>query len=262
MRFTPLRRASLAVLGVALLAGCSGGGGATGIASLSGSNQAATADAGSGTSLTEDKALQFSQCMRDNGLPDFPDPTVDADGNVRLGRIARDAAGAEDQPPAQNDVFRTAMQACRSILDGVTFGGGRGGPGGAFDNTALQDALVQFSDCLRGEGLDVGDLSFGAPNQNRQGSSGTGQGNSGTGSTGGTGGTGSTGGTGGTDQAQPPSGRRGPGGDPTQRMIERLGLDPNDPAVQAAFQKCQPILQSAFANARADANGNRTGTGQ
>jgi hypothetical protein len=249
MEITSLRRVAATVLGVVLLAGCSGGGGSTGVASLSGTGDTAATDTGASTQLTEEKALEFSQCMRDNGVADFPDPTVDADGNVQLGRRAR-AADAEGAPTQDDTAFRTAREACSSILQGLTFGGGRGGPGGGFDNTQLQDALVQFSDCLRGEGLDVGDLSFGRP-QGQSGQAQSGQGQAGTGST-----------NGGTAQDAPPDGQRGPGGDPTQRMIERLGLDPNDPAVQAALEKCQPILQSAFANLRQNATSNGQGGGQ
>jgi hypothetical protein len=49
---------------------------------------------------------QFSQCMRDNGLPDFPDP--DADGQLR-------GAGHEQQA---DPTFRAAMAACRNKLPG------------------------------------------------------------------------------------------------------------------------------------------------
>jgi hypothetical protein len=49
---------------------------------------------------------KFSQCMRDNGLPDFPDP--DADGRLR-------GAGHEQQ---DNPTFRAAMEACRQKLPG------------------------------------------------------------------------------------------------------------------------------------------------
>ncbi len=52
---------------------------------------------------------RFSQCMRDNGLPDFPDP--DADGRLR-------GAGHEQQ---DNPTYRAAMDKCRQYLPG---GGG------------------------------------------------------------------------------------------------------------------------------------------
>ena len=52
---------------------------------------------------------RFSQCMRDNGLPDFPDP--DADGQLR-------GIGHEKQ---DNPTFNAAMETCRDKLPG---GGG------------------------------------------------------------------------------------------------------------------------------------------
>jgi hypothetical protein len=48
----------------------------------------------------------FSQCMRDNGLPDFPDP--DADGRLRGPGHDR-----EGDPK-----FRAAMETCRQQLPG------------------------------------------------------------------------------------------------------------------------------------------------
>ena len=49
---------------------------------------------------------KFSQCMRDNGLPDFPDP--DPDGRLR-------GQGHEQQ---DNPTYRAAMEACRQQLPG------------------------------------------------------------------------------------------------------------------------------------------------
>jgi len=55
---------------------------------------------------TVDQMRRFSQCMRDNGLPDFPDP--DPDGRLR-------GAGHEQQ---DNPAFRAAMEKCRQKLPG------------------------------------------------------------------------------------------------------------------------------------------------
>jgi hypothetical protein len=49
---------------------------------------------------------EFSQCMRENGLPDFPDP--DADGRLR-------GVGHEQQDDPR---FREAMETCREKLPG------------------------------------------------------------------------------------------------------------------------------------------------
>lgn len=55
---------------------------------------------------TVEQMRQFSQCMRDSGVPDFPDP--DPDGRLR-------GAGHEQQG---NPTFRAAMQTCRQKLPG------------------------------------------------------------------------------------------------------------------------------------------------
>jgi hypothetical protein len=49
---------------------------------------------------------EFSQCMRDNGVPDFPDP--DPDGRLR-------GPGHEQQDDPK---FRAAMETCRQKLPG------------------------------------------------------------------------------------------------------------------------------------------------
>ena len=55
---------------------------------------------------TVEQMRKFSQCMRDNGLPDFPDP--DPDGRLR-------GQGHEQQ---DNPTYRAAMEACRQKLPG------------------------------------------------------------------------------------------------------------------------------------------------
>jgi hypothetical protein len=55
---------------------------------------------------TVEQMRKFSQCMRDNGLPDFPDP--DATGKLR-------GAGHEQQ---DTPTYRAAMEACRQKLPG------------------------------------------------------------------------------------------------------------------------------------------------
>jgi hypothetical protein len=55
---------------------------------------------------TVEQLRKFSQCMRDNGLPDFPDP--DPNGQLR-------GAGHEQQG---NPTYQAAMEACRGKLPG------------------------------------------------------------------------------------------------------------------------------------------------
>lgn len=220
--------AALACLGLFALAGCGAGGSDAaaadnGIATLqSDDSDAETADdtADQDAPLSADEAaLEFSACLRDEGL-DVADIGVDADGNI-------DIRSALDSVDPGDDSFRTAMESCREILGDVGFGGGRTA---TFDETELQDAYLEFSECIREQGFeDVPDLSFQAPG-GRPG--------------------------GGDAAATPPADgsvpERGQGqraenfGDRSSRLAEGLDLDPDDPAVIAALDECSPIIDNAF----------------
>src|SRR6266498_4754997 len=64
------------------------------------------ATAGTSTNATADAARNYARCMRDNGVPDFPDP--DANGQLR-------GAGHEKQ---NDPKFLGASEKCRSSLPG------------------------------------------------------------------------------------------------------------------------------------------------
>lgn len=214
---------------VLLAAACSGSDGEpTGVATLEG---VAGADEPGGeetptdgpdsidaTLAADEAALEFSQCMRDQGL-DFPDIGVNTEGNPDIGEAFQNS---DVQP--RSEEFRDAIQECGDILQGAGFGGGRGR---LADNTEIQDAFVEFSECIRDEGFDVGDLQFGGPG----------------------GGNGPGAGDGPPDGDRPQRGQgRGQGGfgDRSNRIAEALGLDPQDPGVEAALAECSPILDTAF----------------
>jgi hypothetical protein len=67
-------------------------------------------------------ALKFAQCIRDNGVKDFPDP--DPNGPlVDTGRIPSvDLAG---MPPRDNSVLKAAMQKCRGLATNAGVTGGQ-----------------------------------------------------------------------------------------------------------------------------------------
>ena len=225
---SPLVAGTIASVGLLVLAGCgSGSSDAAGddqIASLG--TVAAASDASgeaSQDSLSADEAaFEFSQCLRDQGL-DVADIGVDATGTSICVRRSTTSIRA-------TAMSATAMDACQDILGDVGFGGAGRGPD--FDDTALQDAFLEFSDCVRDQGFeDVADLSFQAP-----GGGGPGAGGPGT-----------------EDGAIPPSGpppgegeRPADFGDRNALLAEGLGLDPEDPAVIAALDECSPIIDNAF----------------
>jgi len=135
-----------------VVASCSSGNAAnSGIASLSDDTSITTTTAADSNADAEQAMLDFAQCMRDNGLPDFPDPVVDSSGNLSFGFRGQGAADAGIDP--RSDAFQTAMSACSDKLQGIALGGNRG----QFDPTELQDQLLQVAQCLRGKGYDVTD---------------------------------------------------------------------------------------------------------
>ncbi|BAN03531.1 hypothetical protein [Ilumatobacter coccineus] len=180
-------------------------------------------DAGS-TLDADEAALAFSECLREQGL-DVPDIGVDGDGNIDL----RDAF--EGIEPGGGD-FREATQACGDLLGDANFGGGRAA-GGFADNTAIQDALVELTECVRDAGFpEATEVTFGQPGQ----ATGNGAGADADGSGG------------------PAQRGQGQGGGPGQgdiglRFAGQMGLDADDPEVIAAMETCTPILDEAFTEA-------------
>jgi hypothetical protein len=78
------------------------------------------------------QALEFAQCMRDNGVPDFPDP--DADGRF-----------SEGQHDPDDPKLRGAQEKCRDLA-----------PGGEHQNTgdpAAVEQMREFSRCMRDNGV-------------------------------------------------------------------------------------------------------------
>lgn len=116
----------------------------------------ATASAATGAT-DEERALDFAQCMRDNGV-DFPDPVINADGSIDLGGNV--TPGSIDPT---SDTFSDAVGVCGSIVAGASFL-----PGANVDETEQQADLLAFAECLRGLGYDVidpvlSDIQAGGP---------------------------------------------------------------------------------------------------
>lgn len=111
-------------------------------------------DGGGGAATAADdesQLLAFAACMRENGV-DMADPTVDADGNLQLGRPGNldpaDRGSIEDT--------QAAREACAEYLDGVDLGFQER------DQTELQDQILEFTTCMRENGYeDMPDIDFG-----------------------------------------------------------------------------------------------------
>jgi len=84
----------------------------------------------------QDTGVLYAQCMRTNGVPDFPDPGPD-------GRFA--LSHAEGGINQDDPKFRAASEQCRALA-----------PGGEHRNTgdpAFVQQMREFSQCMRGNGL-------------------------------------------------------------------------------------------------------------
>jgi hypothetical protein len=117
-RLVPAAAAAAAFAAVTLLATACGS---------SSSNEVPSSSADQG------QALAFAQCMRRNGVPDFPDP--DADGRFR--GVGHEAEG--------DPKFRAAQEACRDLA-----------PGGEHEklgDPAFVEQMREFSQCMRDNGL-------------------------------------------------------------------------------------------------------------
>jgi hypothetical protein len=80
----------------------------------------------------QDQALAFARCMRENGVPDFPDP--DAEGRF-----------SEGEHDPDDPALRAAQEACRDVA-----------PGGEHENLgdpALVEQMREYSQCMRDNGV-------------------------------------------------------------------------------------------------------------
>jgi hypothetical protein len=147
--------AALALLASIALAACGGGSSSgPGVASIADATSTAnTASATPAASQSDREAtlLKAAQCMRANGVKTFPDPTVDANGNVRLG-----GGGTGGRVFDRNDPnVRTAFQACQKYFAAAR------PQFSPEQRQKLQDTLLKYAKCMRQNGYDMPDPQFG-----------------------------------------------------------------------------------------------------
>jgi hypothetical protein len=120
----------------AMLAACSSGSGS----SSSGAASSAQGGAASTSGTDQSGIAQFAQCMRQNGVTDFPDPQ---NGHFVMGGNVQ-----------SNPHFNSAIQACQHLL----------GPGGisSGNNSGAQSARLAFAHCMQTHGVP----SFPDPSSN------------------------------------------------------------------------------------------------
>lgn len=119
-RLRPL--AALAMVGL-ISAGCA--------------NAPAATSTGDSTA-THDKAVRFAECMRDNGVTEFPDP--DASGTFKYGI----KAGSSLDPSTA--AWKRAIAACKDLEPPGALGGGQ---------LSAQElrARLEFAQCMRDHGV-------------------------------------------------------------------------------------------------------------
>ena len=87
-------------------------------------------------------AYQYSACMRNNGVSNFPDPKVHQNGNKVSVMIHMTPA------IANSPAFQSAQKACAHFMPG----GNAAPPTAAMTQKQKQDALA-FAQCMRGRGF-------------------------------------------------------------------------------------------------------------
>jgi hypothetical protein len=107
---------------------------------------AGCSNAGSGTSdngdntppALDEQAVRFAQCMRDNGVTNFPDP--DASGALTIDQIANGS-----HLDTSSAAFTRAFSACKNLEPSGFTGSAR--------TPAQQKAALQFAQCIRDNGV-------------------------------------------------------------------------------------------------------------
>jgi hypothetical protein len=99
---------------------------------------------GSASGSAKGNGLAFSQCMRQHGITNFPDPG--SNGGITVnGGIGLDP---------NNPKFLAASEACKSLLP-------NGGQPDPAEQAAMQQAALKFSQCMRAHGIaDFPDPQF------------------------------------------------------------------------------------------------------
>jgi hypothetical protein len=137
-----------------LAAGCGGGTKTPTVAHLGSSTASSSSSAGSSSSGATgaqsssaspgSQAVAYSACMREHGVPNFPDPQISTSGNeVKVAmRVTPGITG--------NPHFQSAQKACNKLLP-------EGGPGGSGPNHQIspqeQSQYLKAAACIRSHGI-------------------------------------------------------------------------------------------------------------
>ena len=90
------------------------------------------------TAANHEKAMKFSQCMRDNGVSQFPDP--DASGALTIEQVVNGSS-----VDSNSATFKQALSACRDLEPAGFMGQKR--------SAQQQEAALKFAQCIRDNGV-------------------------------------------------------------------------------------------------------------
>jgi hypothetical protein len=94
---------------------------------------------GNENATDRDKATKFAECMRDNGVAEFPDP--DASGGLTIDGVVNDSKLDTSTPE-----WTTAIAACRDLQPSGFTGQER--------SPEQQEAALEFAQCMRDNGVE------------------------------------------------------------------------------------------------------------
>jgi hypothetical protein len=97
------------------------------------------AETGNKNATNLDKGVKFAECMRDNGVKEFPDP--DASGALTIDGVVNGSSIDPDGP-----AWKRAIAACKDLQPSGFTGPGRRTP-------KQQSASLKFAGCIREHGV-------------------------------------------------------------------------------------------------------------
>src|SRR5262245_20570092 len=114
---------------------------------------AASATAPPDSDPLREAAFEYAQCLRDNGIEDYPDPQVGDDGGIEI-------TSPLDVGNVGNEEVAAAQEACQHILSeaappSTDAGGPEGAPGGSQGAGGSEwDKVVPGGDCMCADGSE------------------------------------------------------------------------------------------------------------
>jgi hypothetical protein len=111
---------------------------ACGSTAQTGTGSGSSGGGGDSTATAHEKGVKFAECMRSNGVSEFPDPG--ASGKLTIDAIAN-GSSLDTSTPA----FKQAISACKDLEPAGFMGSKR--------SSQQQDAALKFAQCVRENGV-------------------------------------------------------------------------------------------------------------